>query len=490
MRLTASDFYPRYRPSPCELRVYLRHSGEDEAPRGPYYDVLRRLGLRHEQTHLESFPAAVDLSGGPEEERLERTRAEVDAGSPVIYQGVLRAYATLGTTECEIVGVPDFLIRKNGSYLIRDSKISRRINDRDHPEIIRQLELYGWLYGETFGTPPAKLQVHAGDGEIIDIPFVGGGTALGDLEHILVLKQRDSEPYSPVGWSKCGGCGFHDRCWSRAESKRDVALVAGLDQGLATALRDQGIESMDQLLDSYDVVSLEELERPWGTRKQRVGKRAEGILRATRALASGEEIPLATPALPDYANYVMFDLEGLPPQLDELEKVYLWGLQVFGNKPGEFRVACAGFGHHGDRKGWEGFLEAAQQTFEEYGDIPFVHWHHYERVKLGMYVERFGDRNGIAARVKSNLLDLFPITQRSIALPLPSYSLKVVEKYVGFERELEDVAGDWAMARYIEATETEDEGDREAVMNEVRAYNQEDLAATWAVLAWLRAKAG
>ena len=41
----------------------------------------------------------------------------------------------------------------------------------------------------------------------------------------------------------------------------------------------------------------------------------------------------AAPAIPPHKNYVMFDLEGMPPHLDELDKIYLWGMQVFGEKP-------------------------------------------------------------------------------------------------------------------------------------------------------------
>jgi hypothetical protein len=55
----------------------------------------------------------------------------------------------------------------------------------------------------------------------------------------------------------------------------------------------------------------------------------------------------------------MFDLEGLPPQLDELEKIYLWGMQVFGEELGEFRAATASFGPTADREGWEAFLAEA-----------------------------------------------------------------------------------------------------------------------------------
>jgi predicted RecB family nuclease len=42
------------------------------------------------------------------------------------------------------------------------------------------------------------------------------------------------------------------------------------------------------------------------------------------------------------------------------------------------------------------------------------------------------------------------------------------------------------MARYIEATETRDKSLRETMLSDVAEYNREDLAATWAVLSWLK----
>lgn len=489
MRLTASDFYSFYRPARCELRVYLKAQGEEEAAPGPYREVLKRLGARHEQAHLATFPEVIDLSAQPEATRAERTVAEIQARAPVLYQPLLRVTTTLDRVECEVIGEPDFLIRVGGGYVIRDSKLSRRINENDHPEILRQLELYGWLFEQTIGQPPAGLQVHRGPGDIVGVAFDGGANALGVLAQILALKRAESEPYSPVGWSKCGDCGFHGRCWPQAEARGDVAMVEGVDQGTAIALREQGVETIEQLLETFDEERLAALEKPHGARTQRIGNRAASILRMANVMASGEETVLAAPDIRVCPNYVMFDLEGLPPQLDELDKIYLWGLQVYGDDPGEFLPATAGFGPDGDREGWETFLANARAVFEQYGDLPFVHWSPYEKGRLRAYIDRFGDPEAIAARVEENLLDLLPIAKNSIALPLPSYSLKVIERYIGFERSQEDYGGDWAMAKYIEATETENEAERAEVMAEILAYNREDLEATWAVLQWLKSKA-
>lgn len=44
------------------------------------------------------------------------------------------------------------------------------------------------------------------------------------------------------------------------------------------------------------------------------------------------------------------------------------------------------------------------------------------------------------------------------------------------------------MAKYIEAVETNDPDERQAVMDEILKYNQEDLEATWVVLRWIQSK--
>ena len=488
MPLSASHYYTFHRPSHCELRVYLDARGMEPAPPSPFEEVLRALGERHERYHLATFPEVVDLSEGSFEEREQRTREEVVNGSLVIYQAALKCEAQLHGATWEIVGEPDFLIHEGNGYVIRDCKLSRRITEKDHPEILRQVQLYGWLYSQTFDAEPIRLEVLSGQGSIETLEYDGGETALAELAEIASYATAESEPFSPVGWSKCGDCGYKPQCWPKAEATHDVALVMGVDQGLARTLRDMDVISYEQLLDQFDESTLADVKRPRGKSLRKVGKSAAKIIVAAEALNSGNEILLEPPDLPRIPNYVMFDLEGLPPHLDELEKIYLWGMQVFGENPSDYIAATAGFGEGGDCEGWLSFLEKTGSLLSEYGEIPFVHWHHYERVKLDMYLERFGDKDEIAQIVRRNLLNLLPITQKSIALPLPSYSLKVIEKYVGFKRELADFAGDTAMAKYIQATETNDPTVREEVMNEILAYNKEDLEATWAVMKWLKSK--
>jgi len=488
MRLTPTDFVSNHRPTPCDLRVFLRHRQEEEAKPGPYDVVLRRLGLRHERNHLATLGTFTEVSAASIEEHVRMTADAIKRKVPVLYQPAFLTLERICGTDVEIVGVPDYLILDGNGYLIRDSKMARRIDEDNHPEILLQVQLYGWLYERSCGAAPKGLQVHAGTGEIVTIPYDGGATALRELERLLTLKQLTTEPYEPIGWTKCLSCGYTDRCWAQAEKNGDVALVYGVDQSLARTLYSQGVRSRRDLLASFDPASLSEVKRPYGNREQRVGKAAEKILQFADAMEKNQETVLAAPAIPPHKNYAMFDLEGMPPQLDELDKIYLWGAQVFGENPSEFKVALSGFGANGDRDGWIGFLDNAKQIFETYGDIPWVHWAPYEQTYLRRYVDRFGDAERIAARVEANLLDLLTVTRDSLVLPLPSFSLKVVEDYVGYERKEAEYGGAWAMATFIEATETSDEEKRKELIDKIVAYNKEDLEATWAVLQWLRGK--
>lgn len=487
MALSPSEFYSLLRPSPCQLRVYLKAKGEPEDPPSPYEQVIRQLGLLHEQRHLAALSGSLDLSGIAWQERERRTGEALRSRSQHIYHPLLRAQVILAGEEFDVIGEPDFILCEPGGLVVRDCKIALRINDRDHPEILRSVELYGWLLQQVCGERPLRIEVANGRGDLIQLAYDGGVAALKLLEEIVTIRRAEHPPYEPVGWTRCGDCGFNSRCWQAAEASQDVATLVGVDQSIARCLHELDVPSIPALVKAFDEDTLADVKRQRGTKLARIGSAATRIMRSAEAVSGKREIWLQRPTIPAAENYVMIDCEGLPPQLDETDKVYLWGLQVFGNRPGGYVASLGSVGKEGDEDCWRAFLGAAERILDEYGGIPFVHWAVYERVKLDGYVARFGDPSGVAARVRGNLFDLFPITRDSVVLPLPSYSLKVIERHVGFARTIADGSGDWAMAKYVEAVETEDEQKRQALMAEICAYNREDLEATWAVFKWLQA---
>ena len=89
-----------------------------------------------------------------------------------------------------------------------------------------------------------------------------------------------------------------------------MALVSGVDQGLALALYDRGIDTVQALVRRVDESTLAAIKRPWGQRMRVVGNDAGKILRMARALNTGQEVLIARPEVPTSPNYAMFDLPG------------------------------------------------------------------------------------------------------------------------------------------------------------------------------------
>lgn len=460
--------------------------GVRQPPASDFDILLKDLGDRHEKEHLAAFAQYKDMSDGNLADRARRTKDAVAQGVPVIYQGALRA-AFPGSRDI-VSGIPDFMIRDGESYRIRDCKLARSVGNGRHTEIDLQLQTYGWLFEKTFAKPPSALEAYLGDRTIASTPYRGEESALGEIARIRELSVREDEPYDPVGWTKCGACPFRARCWSMAEKAHEVSVIYGVDKGTARALRDNGITTYDQLLERMDAKALAKLKRQWGPRTQKVGRQAARILAQARALAEKKVVRLGSLNLPRGARFVMFDLEGIPPQYEELDKVYLWGAQVYGagSSIGPYRPAVAGFGADGDKAGWERFLAGAREIMEENGEVPFIHWHDYEKNKLLMYIDRYGDPEGTAARVLGACFDLLPVVRDSLALPVPSYSLKAIEGLAGFKRTMKEYGGDWSIGRYIRAVENKDEAERRSIMEEILRYNEEDLKATWVVFQWVK----
>jgi predicted RecB family nuclease len=483
--LRASDFYQYLTPCECKMRVYLKQKGVAEAEQGPFKEVMKKLGERHEKEYLKSIDGIVeDLSSLKLSEHISRTKELLQEGVSTIYQPAFMVDETLDSGMITIIGFPDFVCKEGNSYIIRDCKLSRRINEKDHPEIFKQLDLYGWLYEKTMGQVPVRLEVLSGSSDVVEIPYKNGSDALEMLREIKSAQDLQEEPYCPVGWSDCQQCGYFERCWRAAEESRDPALLPGVDKGLAVKLHEIGMKTIEDIA-QMDSISLSELRRPWGKGMQKVGKKADSIIKHANALIAGNVIIVGKLYLPESRNYVIFDIEGVPPMLDEMNKIYLWGFQVFGEDKSEFIYSLADYGDEGDRDGWFGFLENCRKIFDKYGDLPFIHWASYEKTWIEVYLKRYGDDEGLVERVKGNLVDLMKLTKEAVVLPDYSYSLKRIEKLAGFKRALAEGRGDWSIAKYIEATEMKDLVERKKMMDEIVKYNQEDLEATWAVLQWL-----
>ncbi len=175
MRMTASDFVSYHRPTRCDLRVFLRHQQRAGSRTRPL-----RCSLASARTQAREKPSGDSRDVRRCERRLSRRAGEEDGRRhrqrkfPSCINPLSRANEIFGGTDVEIVGVPDFLILDGDGYLIRDSKMARRIDEDNHPEILLQVQLYGWLFERSCGAAPKGLQVHAAQAKLSPFPTTAG----------------------------------------------------------------------------------------------------------------------------------------------------------------------------------------------------------------------------------------------------------------------------------------------------------------------------
>jgi len=488
MKLSASEFYNLHQQYYCELRVTLLSMDVDKAPPGPMTELLTRLGEIHEARYLSELRTGgevIEITGERIEDRIQNTMNAVTQNARVIYRPFFQSDITISGENITLVGEPDFLIKSGDNYIIRDCKIARRITEKDHPEIFKQLSVYGYLYSKTFGHDPIKLEIYDGCREIHELEQISTADIFENIEQIVNLKSQNEDAYSPIGWSKCMDCGFKERCFRIAVDQNDLAILPEIPVNLVVALRSRETKTIGDLIRNYDENTLAEVMIPHGTGERRFGKKAIKALKFAHSFTDNAVEILDTDSMPIGDNFVMFDIENLPEQLESEAKVYLWGLKIFGENPSEYMCGVADFDVNGDLEGWQNFLSLAKEIINDHGDIKFVHWSQHEKTFINKYVERYGDIDGVAESVLERLVDLFLITKKSIIIPVPSYSLKAIEQYVGFSRTQDEFGGQWSIAKYTEAMESEDAETRKEILDELLKYNEEDLDATWHVMTWL-----
>ena len=334
-RLLASDFYGYLKPSRCGLRVWLREQGVEEDPPSAFSRDADAPRDRARAPPPRAVPAGTSTSASCRATSSGRRRSQRSSGERrVIYQGRMHGTATLAGREIEIVGVPDFLLPARRGYAIRDSKLNRRVGP-SQAHVRLQLEIYGWLYEQTFGEPPVALQVHAGQRRDPRRRVRGRRPRRSrPLEEILALPAQRRG----AGRARRGGQVRRLRlplallAAGRGAAGRRAAAVGRPGPG-RRAPRAAASHTLRELLERFDAERLAAVERHLGRRAEagRRSRRPAAGQRAGAARGPPDRARAARdPRAPD--TYVMFDLEGISAELDELEKIYLWGMQVFGER--------------------------------------------------------------------------------------------------------------------------------------------------------------
>lgn len=316
---------------------------------------------------------------------------------------------------------------------------------------------------------------------------------------------RDSPAWlRPVVVEECATCPWWPRCRDELDPD-DLGwrIERGrLDRVEIGALRERGIETVAQLA----AAPIEDLlaghlrrtgHRPDAELRLRRAARRAGMLRAGRMIERETEGPIEVPGAD---LEIDFDVESAVDG-----RIYLWGFAVTDRRGGHSAPAYVQFSRFTelDRSGE---LELAAEALGWLRDLaesaPSVLVYHYSGYEVAMIdalaaqavdqaLAGGADHAPIltwaAGYALESFVDLLPLVQAHF-FGASGLGLKLVAGHTGFRWRDADPGGLNSQNWFHEAVHAASAAEREGARRRVLAYNEDDVLATAAVRAWLRAQ--
>lgn len=496
LHLTATDLA---KAIACNHLIHLeRAAAEGNLPRphrtDPALDLLMERGRIHERDYVERLKAegrdVTDLTDHEGRTAVERTESAMQAGAGVIVQAALKD----GRWE----GRADLLLRIEGksdlgnfSYEVADTKLAQETRGGT----VLQLCLYTDLVGKRQGLTPDRMHVVKPGNPPVEESFRFEDYAAyyrlvrKRLEEAVDDKKTESYP-GPV--PHCEICSWWTRCDARRRDDDHLSFVAGLQTLHRTELERQGIATLESfagretpLPERPDRGSRETYDRLHGQARIQARGRSEGRpvyellpLEPDRGLAR-----LPPPSRLD----VFFDLESDPFVGDGgLEYLFGWAFRE-GEGEGDlvYRSEKA-TSRAEERRALERFVDFVMERWRDDPGMHVYHFSPYEPAAIKRLMGRHATRESEVDRLlrAGRFVDLHAVARQGMRASVERYSLKDLEHFTGFVREVDlKNAGD-ALRRVASALELSlpvPEEDLAAV----EGYNRDDCFSTATLQEWL-----
>ena len=482
--------------------------GEIERPTpydDPRADVLRQRGIEHEQRLLQRFAAegraveTVSAVGVPfaQQDRAASTTRTVEAmrrGAGVIYQGRLE------DADGRWSGYPDFLIRVerssglgDWSYEVIDAKLARTAKGA----ALLQLLLYSDLLQRVQGAEPERMHLALGGGEgRIDASFRVAEYA---AYYRAVRRRFEAHADAPPGTypepvEHCGLCDWSRVCADRRRADDHLSLVAGITRGQRRRLVEQGVTTMADLgalglpvEPAVDGVSAAALARIRDQARVQVQARREG--RRIHELITPVEADRGLAALPaPSAGDVFFDIEGDAFAGDGgLE--YLFGTV---DRHGRYEARWA-LDPAAERRTFEDFVDRLMARWAQHPDFHVYHYAAYETTAVKRLMSRYATREDEVDRLLRGrvFVDLHRVVRQGLRASVESYSIKKLEPFYGFARDVDLTAATRALVGFEARLESGEAADMPAELRaQIQGYNRDDCLSTLRLAEWLEACRG
>jgi predicted RecB family nuclease len=465
----------------CHRRAFLDVYGDytHRDPPSDYLLKLRQDSYNHQITvlgdqnvHRPSYPSR-DWEAG-----FAATLALMQQGVDRISRGVLLVEDD-GVT---LVSCPDVLVKEQGHSIFGDWRyVPMEIKLGKRPKLDYQITatFHAYLLATVQGAWPETswLVLRQRGAYPIDLVDLLPKMQL-ILEGCTAMLLTQQEPEVFIAHNRCDLCHWFSHCYSMAKTDKHLSLLPGVTPSRYIHLQTLELTTVESLAETPPH-QLESLPGFGIQVAHKLVRQAQSTLQ-NRALPRPFE-PDVTPdplltieELPTAPVELYFDIEAAPEQ----NLVYLHGILVV-DRVTQTEVFHPLLADRLEDEGviWEQFLELVWR----YPTAPIFHFCPYEVQTVKRLAEFYGTPFQLIEPLIGRFVDLHERVTRVATLPVESYALKPIARWLGFDWRDQEANGAQSIYWYAQWLAT---GDR-AYLDAILRYNEDDCRATYRVKDWL-----
>ena len=457
---------------------------------------LRERGLAHERAYIEHLQSSgnqiVEIAGvGFDDVSHAATVDAMRGAAEIIYQGALG--------DERWGGRPDILRRVDQpsefgdwSYEVVDTKLARETKIGT----MLQLCLYSDLLTDIQGVQPEHMYVVAPwtefEPQVYRVQEYAAYFRVVRTHLESALDDGGRELAYPDPKPHCDICRWSHSCAARRRRDDHLSLVAGIS-------RLQIAELSGRELDTMQALAQTPLPIRWKPRRGAVAS-YERVREQARLQVAGREQgrPVYEPlpiepeaglaALPEPSDGDIFlDFEGAP-FVGPTGLEYLIGYSTIAS-PGKLNYAALwALNYEEEKRNFERFVDFVMERLRRYPDLHIYHYAHYEPSAMKRLMGRHATREDEVDRLlrAGIFVDLYRVVRRGLRISAEGYSIKDLEAFFGYERDVPLTDANEALYAVTAPLEL---GDPDAIsqtdLDAVEGYNRDDCDSTYSLREWL-----
>jgi predicted RecB family nuclease len=466
----------------CRRRSYLDAYGDKQHCASPsdYLMKLRQDSLAHQMEIFAESPA--HRPEYPRQDWAAGARATLELmaqGADRIVKGVLHVPLSQGV---HLVSCPDLLIRQPGYSLFGDwvyVPMDIRLGKRPKVDYQVAAAFHAYVLAEVQGAWAETSWLMLRQRGAYAVNLVDMLPRMQDiLQDCIDTLRRDEAPEVFIAHNRCDLCQWLGHCYGIAQAEQHLSLLPGVTPSRYAHLKELGLLTLEDLAQA-NPKQLESLPGFGWQVTHRLIRQAQATLN-NQALPDilvadlPDEPLLAVEELPTAPIELYFDIEAAPEQ----NLVYLHGVLVVDRQSQtEAFYPLLAETQAAEQLIWEQLLELMWQ----YPTAPIFHFCPYEVQTMKRLAEQYNTDYSLVEPLLDRFVDLHERVTRVAILPVESYALKPIARWIGFDWRNPEANGAQSICWYAQWVGTGDRSYLEAILH----YNEDDCRATYWVKNWL-----